>query len=458
MTVNDMKPAIKNRPYYDPDFLPIAAVKRAYEKNATIPVCIAAEREDGLSVMEFRLRSDYDGDCYFAERMAKTLLWQKGGYRLIVCGPEAVFRRIADAYRPGGVRAFDADFMSDVYQRPFEVEHRRYDDKPEPRENPRCVGKQLNGCRIGFDAGGSDRKVCAVIDGKTVYSEEVIWYPKLNTDPAYHFEGIVNALKNAAAHLPRVDGIGISSAGIFINDRTAVASLFRAISRDSFDKHVRDIYLRAAKEIGDVPIAVCNDGDVTALAGATYFGRNALLGVAMGTSEAVGYVDSNGCVTGWLNELCFAPVDLNPKAIRDEWSGDTGCGVSYFSQDAVIKLAGHASFPLPDGSPAEKLKAVQSAAIRYDETALRIFSDIGCYLGHTLPFYHDIYGMESVLLLGRVMSDAGGETIMMTARRVLHEEYPDVRIDLMLPDDTFRRMGQSMAAASLPLLRGERVC
>ena len=458
MTVNVMKGIIKNRPYFDPDFLPVAAVKRAYEKDASIPFCIAAEREDGLSVMELRLRGEHDEDCHFAERMAKTLLWQKGGYKLIICGPEAVYRYIAADYLQGGARSFDADFMSDVYRRPFEVEHRRYEDKPELRENPQRVGKQLDGCRIGFDAGGSDRKISAVIDGKTVYSEEVIWYPKLHADPAYHYEGILNALKNAAARMPRVDGIGISSAGIFINNHTAVASLFRAIPRDDFDQYVRDIYLRAAKEIGDVPVMVCNDGDVTALAGSTYFGRNALLGIAMGTSEAAGYVDADGNITGWLNELAFVPVDLNPNAIRDEWSGDSGCGVSYFSQDAVIKLAGYAGFALPDGSPAEKLKAVQNAAIRFDETALRIFSDIGCYLGHTLAFYHDLYGMKSVLLLGRVMSDAGGEAIMMTAKRVLHEEYPDLKPELILPDEPFRRVGQSMTAASLPLLKEEALC
>lgn len=453
-----MKATIKNRPYFDPDFMPMAAVKRAYEKHASIPLCIAAEREDGLSLMELKLRGDAEADCHYAERMAKTLLWQKGGYKLIICGPEAVYRHIAADYAPGGARAFDADFMGDVYRRPFTVEHRRYADKPEPRENPQRVGKQLDGCRIGFDAGGSDRKVSAVIDGETVYSEEVIWYPKINSDPAYHYEGILGALRNAAAHMPRVDGIGISSAGIFINNHTAVASLFRAISRDDYDQYVRDIYVRAAKEIGDVPVMVCNDGDVTALAGSTYFNRNALLGIAMGTSEAAGYVDADGSITGWLNELAFVPVDLNPNAMRDEWSGDIGCGVTYFSQDAVIKLTGYAGFPLPDGSPAEKLKAVQNAAIRYDETALRIFSDIGCYLGHTLAFYHDLYGMESVLLLGRVMSDAGGETIMMTAKRVLHEEYPDIKPELILPDERFRRVGQSMTAASLPLLREEALC
>jgi predicted NBD/HSP70 family sugar kinase len=455
MAETKMKVTIKNRPYFDPEFLPIAAVKRAYEKSADIPLCIAAEREDGLSATELRLRGTSLEDCSFTERMAKTLLWQKGGYKLYICGPEEVYKHIASDYAEGGRRVFDAEFMSGVYGRPFEVVRRRYEDKPEPRENPQLVGKQLDGCRIGFDAGGSDRKVSAVIDGKAVFTEETVWYPKQNPDPSYHYKGILSALKKAAARLPRVDGIGISSAGIFINNRTAVASLFRAVPKDAFERYVRDIYLRAAREIGDVPVTVCNDGDVTALAGSTYFGRDALLGIAMGTSEAAGYVDAEGNITGWLNELAFVPVDMNPNAARDEWSGDIGCGVSYFSQDAVIKLAEYARLKLPEGSPAEKLKAVQSAAIGYGETALRIFSDIGCYLGHTLPFYHSLYGMKSVLLLGRVMSDAGGETIMMTAKRVLHEEYPDIKIELILPDDKFRRMGQSMTAASLPLLREE---
>lgn len=450
-----MKVNIKNRPYFDPDFLPVAAVKKAYEKHAAIPLCIAAERGDGLSVMDLRICGTSAEDCYFAERMAKTLLWQKGGYKLIVCGPHEVYNYITAAYAPGGAREFDADFMSNVYRQPFRVEHRSYFEKPASRESINNAGKQLNGCRIGFDAGGSERKVSAVIDGKTVFTEEVVWYPKQNSDPAYHYEGILNAIKSAAAHMPRVDGIGVSSAGIYINNQTAVASLFRAVSKEDFDKYIRDIYLRVAKEMGDVPITVCNDGDVTALAGSMYLGRNSLLGIAMGTSQAAGYIDADGNITGWLNELAFVPVDLNSNAMRDEWSGDIGCGVTYFSQDGVIKLAENAKFPLPDGSPSEKFKAVRNAAIMYDETAMRIFSDIGCYLGHTLPFYYELFGMKNVLLLGGVMSGAGGETILMTARRVLLEEYPELKIDLLLPDDTLRCVGQSMAAASLPLLKGE---
>lgn len=449
---------IKNRPRFDPGFTPIAAVRRAYEQNAVLPLCIAAEREDGISAMELRLRGVSEADCAFAERMAKTLLWQKGGFRLYICGPETVYKYIGGAYSHGGARAFDADFMRDVYRRPFEVVHRDYNDRPFPAERARDIGRHLDGCRIGLDAGGSIRKVSAVVDGKTVYSEGGIWQPKLSADPAYHYDCIVSSLKSAAAHMPRVDAIGVSSAGIFINNRTAVASLFRAVPKDDFERYIRDIYLRAAKAIGDVPVEVCNDGDVTALAGSMYFGRSNLLGIAMGTSEAAGYVDEAGHITGWLGELAFVPVDLSPGAACDEWSGDYGCGVSYFSQDGVIKLAGYAGFALPEGPPAEKLKAVQHAAEARDDTALQIFSDVGCCLGHTLPFYRGIYDMDSVLLLGGVMCGAGGETILKTAEKVLREEYPEQDIEILLPDDTFRRTGQSMAAASLPPLKGEREC
>ena len=451
-----MKINIKNRPLYDKGYMPIGAYKRVYEREASIQLCIAIERNGEVSVLETALRGTAPEDLAFAERMAKTLLWQKGGHRLTVCGPKAVYEYIKAAYTTGGMRGFDVDLMQSVYRTDFEVQHRVYGEKPAPSEKVQGIGRHLDGCRIGFDAGGSDRKVSAVIDGETVYSEEVVWNPKTNADPKYHYEGIMSALKVAASHLPHVDGIGVSSAGIYIDNKTAVASLFRAVPKDAFDREVRDIYLRAAKAMGDVPIQVCNDGDVTALAGSMIFEKNALLGIAMGTSEAAGYVGAQGNLTGWLNELAFVPVDVNPDAMQDEWSGDRGCGVSYFSQDAVIKLAENAGFELPDDTPAEKLKAVQNAASMQDITALQIFSDIGCYLGHTLPFYADIYDMQNVLLLGRVMSGAGGEALYLTAKRVLTEEYPDLSVELLLPNNHFRRVGQSIAAASLPDIKGEK--
>ena len=202
-------------------------------------------------------------------------------------GDEALISRLRESFSPHGSRAFDVAMMETVYGRPFCVETagERF---PEPRPAARPIGGHLEGCRIGFDAGGSDRKVSAVIDGEPVFSEEVVWFPKTNSDPDYHYQGIVDAMKSAAAHMPRVDAIGVSSAGIYIDNRTMVASLFLKVGKEDFDAKVKDIYIRAAKEFGDVPIVVANDGDVSALAGAMSLEDNNVLGIAMGTSEAVG--------------------------------------------------------------------------------------------------------------------------------------------------------------------------
>ena len=290
-----------------------------------------------------------------------------------------------------------------------------------------------------------------------MYSEEVVWCPKTNSDPDYHYDGIVAALKSAAAHMPRVDAVGVSSAGVYINDRTMNASLFLKVPQELFDAKVKDIYIRAITDtFGDVPFCVFNDGDVTALAGAISLEDTNILGIAMGTSEAGGYVDEKGYITGWLNELAFIPVDANPGAMRDEWSLDIGCGVKYFSQDGVIKLAPAAGIELDEVlSPAEKLKAVQALMNDGDGRAAAIYRSIGVYLAHSLALYHDMYHFRHVLLLGRVMSGRGGELIISECERVLRDEYSELaeKIHLALPDEKFRRVGQSAAAASLPEIK-----
>ena len=346
----------RHLPPLDPNYAPLYLFNRAFLKDARKPLGIAVERSGGqTAVCETFIHGTAEyaqADRYYVDRLVKTLLWMKGGFKVYVRGDSGIYETLKAAYAPGGSRAFDADFMAKVYERPFEVVS--CDVLPEEKNNPQAIGRHLEGCRIGFDAGGSDRKVSAVIDGESVFSEEVVWFPKTTEDPDYHFQGIVDAMKSAAAHMPRVDAIGVSSAGIYIDNRTMVASLFLKVPQDLFDAKVKDIYLRAAKEIGDVPIVVANDGDVTALAGAMSLEDNNVLGIAMGTSEAVGYVDEHGNITGWLNELAFVPVDAAPGAMEDEWSGDIGCGVKYFSQDSVIKLAPAAGIELdPALSPAE---------------------------------------------------------------------------------------------------------
>lgn len=446
---------IKNIPVLDPEFTPILRFNQAFLATAAKPVSIAVERADGqMSTHHTFIHGTEEmknADCYYIERLVKTILWWKGGYKVYVAGDKTVYDYLCQVYSAGGQQEFDWDYMSSVFEHPFEIV--LCDTVPEAKDLPKRVGGHLDGCRIGFDAGGSDRKVSAVIDGETVYSEEVVWFPKITADPDYHYNGIVSALKSAAEHMPRVDAVGVSSAGVYINNRTMNASLFLQVPKDLFDQKVKDIYIRAIHDtFGDVPYAVYNDGDVSALAGTMSLNDNNVLGIAMGTSEAVGYVDNEGRITGWLNELAFVPVDANPDAMQDEWSGDIGCGVKYFSQDGVIKLAPRAGIELDESlSPAEKLKVVQGLMAEGDERAAKVYESIGVYLGHSLAYYHSLYNFKHVLLLGRVMSGKGGDLLLETCQKVLADEYPEVNkaINLALPDEKFRRVGQSMAAASL---------
>lgn len=447
---------IKNIPELDPDFIPFGVWMQAYLDGAFRPFSVAVERENGkTSVFRSKLRADEysDANIRFVERYVKFLLWSVGGRRVYICGCDKEAKVLQSAYKPGGSREFDAKFMQDVYEHPFETVICDEKAFPEANELSVSVGGNINGCRIGFDAGGSDRKVSAVIDGDTVYSEEVVWHPKSSEDPQYQFDGIVDAFKTAASKMPRVDGIGVSSAGVFIGNSPMVSSLFIKVPR-SRRNEVKTIYDRAAKEIGEnVPIVVANDGDVTALAGSMSLGAGRVMGLAMGTSEAVGYVNGERNILGWFNELAFAPVDLNERAAQDEWSGDIGVGCKYFSQDAVIKLAPAAGITLSDAlTPAEKLKEVQKLADAGHEAAKKIFISIGCYLAHTLALYSRFYDLRYLLVLGRVASGVGGEWIVSECTRVLSEEYPALaeKITVTLPDEKFRRVGQSMAAASLP--------
>ena len=439
-------------PKLDKNFYPMIAALADYRKTLTGPtdrVTLAVERDGGYNHL-YALdvsKGESEQTYRIVERIAKTMLWVCGGYRIGIHGPRWLYLRLKEAYSPAGERAFDEAFMAGVYERPFEVAELH----EVPAEKRACVqvGGHLGGCRIGFDAGGSDRKVSAVIDGKPVYSEEVVWHPKTETDPRYHYREILTAMQTAASKMPRVDCIGVSSAGVYIGNKIMVASLFLNVDKAKYGDYIKNMYLNVAKEMG-VPIEVANDGDVTALAGSMELGEGRVLGLAMGTSEAAGYINAAGGLNGWLSELAFAPVDFHPSAMRDEWSGDRGVGCKYFSQDAVIKLAEYGGFAFGEGTPAEKLKVIQKLAEEGDPLAVQVFEDIGVYLAHTLPFYALFYDMKHVLLLGRVMSGKGGDLVLASCKRVLAADHPAFAgLDIATPDETSRRVGQSVAAASL---------
>lgn len=454
----------------DPGFMPMVLVLKEFEEKVNAQgaqkIVIGVERNNGyVSTYEMNVFADgtgHDDENFdIVERVVKTMLWVRGGYKVIIAGSDVIGAKIKAAYDFGGLREFDRGFMARVFERPFEVEVVSLENAPKENESASPVGRHLDGCRIGFDAGGSDRKVSAVIDGESVYSEEVVWFPKTNSDPQYHYDGILEAMKTAASHMPRVDGIGVSSAGVYVDNKIMIASLFLKVSDEDFEKHVKHMYTDIAKQLGDemgheIPIEVANDGDVTALAGAMSLDDNGVLGIAMGTSEAGGYVDTNGNITGWLNELAFVPVDFNKDAMVDEWSGDYGCGVKYFSQDSVIKLAPAAGIELdPEASPAEKLKAVQKLMEEGHEGARKIYETIGVYFGYAVAYYAMFYDIKHVLLLGRVSSGEGGNIVLEFAKNTLAAEFPELseKIEISLPDEKSRRVGQSVAAASLPQIK-----
>lgn len=440
----------------EPNFAPAALFFKSFKERVLASnnyesfsiVVTRSDASESFDTLVFKGAEHLNENMFYVERLVKSLLWIYGGYKVTIVGSKEIYEALKDIYKEG-IRTFDSEFMARVYEKDFVIEHA--DKKPVVVSNDQPIGKNLDGYRIGFDAGGSDMKVSAVVNGEAIFSEEIVWFPKLNSDPLYHKEQIRKAIYKAVEKMPRVDALGVSSAGIYINNQAKVASLFILVPNDLFDEHIKNIYIDIAKEL-NVPLEVANDGDVTALAGSMSLGKTKLLGIAMGTSEAAGYINGKGNISGWLNELAFVPVDFQSNGPVDEWSGDVGTGNKYFSQDAVIRLAEVCGIEFPEDMPlAERLKVVQNLDVNSD-TYQDIYKTIGNYLAFSLAYYSEFYDIEELLLLGRVMSGEGGKLIVKTATEVLKKEFPELgkKINISLPDEKARRVGQSVAAASLP--------
>ncbi|HUD83853.1 MAG TPA: hypothetical protein VMQ67_10135 [Candidatus Saccharimonadales bacterium] len=450
-------------PSLDPDFRPAALGHPAFAAEADVAgaprIRIALEQAEG-SVFRFDRRilpathHASEANFFYLERLIKFLLWSRGGFRVYFDGPAELGAQLQSRFQETATGRFDAGMMGEkIYGRPFEVAVTA--DVPPARASSQPLGRHLKGCRIGFDLGASDRKAAAVIDGRVVFSGETIWNPVEQSDPQWHFDQIMDSLKEAAAHLPRVDAIGGSSAGVYVNNRVRVASLFRGVPEDMFDKRVRNLFVELKAAWGNIPFEVVNDGEVTALAGSMALGKNGVLGIAMGSSQAAGFVTPEGGITSWLNELAFAPIDYGVSAPRDEWSGDRGCGAQYFSQQCVGRMMAAAGIEVSDGQPLpEKLKQVQALMEQRDPRAERIYQSIGVYLGYGVAHYAEFYDCNHVLVLGRVTSGPGGELIVRCAQDVLRSEFPALsrKIAFHMPDEKEKRHGQAIAAASLPAI------
>ena len=469
-------------PVLDPDFRPPVLANRAFlkevdESGAAIPLLIAVERDQNrVSRFDTRIfdmsHPRAAANFFYVERIVKFLLWQFGGWKVTIHGPREIVQYLQACYSDTGIRSFDAEFWGDqTYEREMQIIH-----APSPQDVPpaydgdsAAVKLDWKGWRIGFDLGASDRKVAIAKDGKLalkengepLLSEEYIWDPKPQTDISYHFDQIMWILKEAERVIKSVDpngkvsAIGGSSAGVYVDGRVRVASLFRGITpRSRFDAEAAPIFKEIQKAWG-IPLRLENDGDVTALAGAIALQEGAVLGIAMGSSLAAGYVDDKMTIKGWMNELAFAPVDYNPNAAMDEWSRDIGVGANYFSQQAVARLIPVAGIEMPD-IPADKfpvrLKRVQELMAQGDDRARKIYQTIGVYFGYTVAEYCSFYPtLKHLEVLGRVVSGEGGQIILDEARRVLKAEFPEIAdIHFYEPSEREKRHGQAAAAASLP--------
>ncbi|MBR6734314.1 MAG: ROK family protein [Kiritimatiellae bacterium] len=445
---------------------PLKAVNflRAHAHGKGQVVSVAWEREGGNVYrydLEIPRRIDpvaMPGVAHLVERIVKFVLWSAGGWKLYLSGPDEIVKPIAKAYTKKGARAFDYGFFNDLYGRPIEVEILPLRKMPVTKEREVLVKNNVNGNRIGFDLGASDFKISALKRGKVVFSKEFPWDPRPQSDPDYHYEKLSAGLEEAAAALGgKVDAIGGSSAGTFVGKKLGVASLIRGVKEKNPSKYeiAQNLFARVEDE-WQCPFEVFNDGDVTALAGAITMKRTGILGVAMGSSEAVGYINQKGALTGRISELAFAPVDLNPNSGMCEWSRDFGVGAMYFSQQAVDFLARRYGMKFPKTMKLpERLKVVQAAMEKHEEIALKIYLMIGRYLANAAAWYREFYDYSNLMILGRVTSGFGGDVILNTARMGLEALDPALaeQIDIFMPDEKARRLGQSVAAAQIPELK-----
>jgi len=471
-------------PPLDKGFRPVILGKKKYleaTKECENKLDWALVRSDGcgrytLPVFPEKSR-DVAASIYLAGVLIQEMLWQRSGSELILCGPARITKALSKAYAKGGAYEFEVLSMPNVCgtpETPFKVTIvEKVEEMPEAKDSPQVCGKDAGGCRLAFDLGKSDIKTVAVKNGEVVYSKETEWDVTAE-DPQYHFDAILAAMKLAKAELPKIDAIGGSATGTVSDKNEATwCDIFPNVPPKVYKEKVVDIFVRLAKEIaGDVPLKVINDGEVTALAAFQKIKAGNIMGISMGSSEGGGYANKDGNLMGWINEMCYIRLDLNPKAPTDPWTKGAHTGIShmYLGQRGATKLAAKGGVDVPDNykyphkdmctikheDHAQCLKLIQEAMKKEDkkEKVKEIYETVGVYLGYALAQYCEFYAIDHVMILGRVSKGEGGDLMLETAKKVLEEEFPEfAKITFHTADDHFKAVGQCIAAAALPTIK-----
>ncbi len=464
-----LKVSPKFVPELDPNFVPAVLWNKAFQDLAATTegasdFAICMQRNNGAvsrfdtRVLPHTTEENKQLNIQYVERLVKYMLWMYGGSTVYLAGDAALAADVAQMYTKEGRQAFDYDFFSSVYQRPLTFKTVSFADAPKKAEITVRLGGNTDGVRVGFDLGGSDRKFALMVDGEVIASGETKWDPYFNTDCKYHVEGLEDTIRQAMAKIPegrQLQAIGGSSAGVLVDNQIPMASLFRGVkaaNNDVMPDEALNIFVNLGKKF-NVPCVTINDGEVTALLGAQEQKSNSVLGISMGTSVAGGYVNENGNITDWLNELAFVPCDYRENGPKDEWSGDAGCCVQYFCQQGVARIAKQNGFTFPEGmKDPEILEQIQELMAKGDEKVLKLYESIGIMFGYTIAHFSNFYDIKKLLILGRVTSGKGGDLILETAEKVLKAEFPELaaKIGFCIPDEKNKRHGQAAAAATLP--------
>merc|ERR1719158_1232116 len=272
------------------------------------------------------------------------MIWQRSASELQLAGPPSICEALKNMYSEGGAYEFEASSMPNVCGTPgvpFQVKIVAVGDMPEARDTPQVCGKDANGCRLAFDLGKSDIKVVSVKDNEVLYSKETEW-DVTNPDPEYHYKAITDAMRLGKDALPQIDAIGGSATGtVSGNNEATWCDIFPNVPPDVYKEKVVDIFVRIAKDLaGDVPLKVINDGEVTALAAVQKIKQGNVMGISMGSSEGGGYANADGNLMGWINELCYIKLDMNPRAPTDPWTNcHRGISHMYLGQRGATKNA-----------------------------------------------------------------------------------------------------------------------
>lgn len=471
---NDLNSIVKSKmkfvPELDKEFVPAVLWNKEYVNlvnadAAAENLAICLKRNNGaVSRVDVKILPHVGNNCElnirYVERLVKYMLWMYGGQTITIGGNAELTEAIKEIYSAEGKRAFDYRFFSEVYAKPLTVLNSSYADAPQKAEITVALGGNTNGVRVGFDLGGSDRKYALMVDGVVIDSGETKWDPYFNSDWHYHAEGLRDTIRQACEKIPegrKLEGVGGSSAGVIVDNLIPMASLLRGVrqaNNDVLPKEALNLFEDLRKELG-IPLITINDGEVTALLGAQEQKSPSVLGISMGTSVAGGYVNSNGNITDWLNELAFVPCDYRENGPVDEWSGDEGCCVQFFCQQGVARIAKQAGLKFPEGMKfPEQLEEVQKLMAAGDETARKIYETLGIEFGYTIAHFAQFYDIKKLLILGRVTSGKGGDLILEIAEKVLQSEFPELaqQIGFCIPDEKNKRHGQAAAAATLPFI------